>query len=201
MEEYSSNSHISREKNNVEQPAEKKVESVVSGSTTTKKKSRWRRFRDAIVSEDSANVKSYIFMDVLIPKIKEALSGIINGATDMILYGEKRGSKKSTVSKVSYRSFYERPEREPVTKAKDSFDYDDIWFSTRGDAEAVLSAMEDIISQYGVVSVGDLYDLADISTTNYTINKYGWTSLRSAEVIRGREGYLIKLPRALPIGG
>lgn len=200
MEEYSSNSHISRDKNNEPIP-EKKVEAVVSGSATTKKKSRWHKFREAMVSEDSANVKSYIFMDVLIPKIKEALSGIINGATDMILYGGSNKSKKPTASKVSYRSYYERPEREPIVRAREVFDYDDILFETRGDAEAVLSAMEDAIAQYRVVSVGDLYDLADISTTNYTIHNYGWTSLRGAEVVRVREGYMIRLPKALPIGG
>jgi hypothetical protein len=59
--------------------------------------------------------------------------------------------------------------------------------------------MDDIINRYGVVSVGDLYDLAGISTTNYTVNKYGWTNIRSAHVVRTRDGYLLKLPRALPL--
>ena len=36
-------------------------------------------------------------------------------------------------------------------------------------------------------------------TGNYTDNKYGWTNIRNAEVVRVRDGYRIKLPRALPI--
>ena len=33
---------------------------------------------------------------------------------------------------------------------------------------------------------------------SYTDNKYGWTHLRSADVQRVRDGYLLKLPKALP---
>ena len=51
--------------------------------------------------------------------------------------------------------------------------YDDILFDTRGDAEAVLDAMNDIISQYGTVSVSDFYDLARVPNDNFTMNRYG----------------------------
>jgi hypothetical protein len=64
----------------------------------------------------------------------------------------------------------------------------------------VLQAMCDIVSsEYGIVSVGDLYDLANITNDNYTLNKYGWTNLRDAKVVPTRDGYMIKLPRALPL--
>lgn len=59
--------------------------------------------------------------------------------------------------------------------------------------------MNDIISQYGVVSVLDLYDLADVSTDNYAANKYGWTDISGCKAIRVRDGYILKLPRALPL--
>ena len=48
-----------------------------------------------------------------------------------------------------------------------------------------------------MVSVADLYDLVGISG-NYTDNKYGWTNLRNSDVQRVRDGYLLKLPKALP---
>ena len=51
---------------------------------------------------------------------------------------------------------------------------------------------------YGTVSVADLYDLVGISG-NYTDNKYGWTNIRNAEPIRVRDGYMLKLPKALPL--
>lgn len=202
MEEYKSNSFKAKEKEKAVQ--EKQIEKVVTGTVRTKKKSEARKLADIFISEDIANVKSYILMDVLIPTVKKAISDIVTNGIDMILYGESGHTKRNTVaSKVSYSSLYNRgsDRREArVDRVKSGFDYDDIIFDSRGDAEAVLSAMEDIIEQFGVVSVGDFYDLAQVSTTNYAINKYGWTDLRTAEAIRTRDGgYMLKLPRALPL--
>mgnify|MGYP000019511991 CR=1 FL=1 len=41
--------------------------------------------------------------------------------------------------------------------------------------------MNEIIAQYEVVSVADLYDLANVSNDNYAANKYGWTISEDAE--------------------
>ncbi|MEG1523874.1 MAG: hypothetical protein RR475_02485 [Clostridia bacterium] len=200
MEEYKPNSYKSKEE---QKTSDKKIEKVVSGTTKTKKNEA-RKWKDVFISEDVGNVKSYVLMEVLVPALKKAISDIVTNGIDMILYGEPGRTKKSSPgSKVSYRSYYEsRNDREysDRCKARTGFDYDDIIFETRGDAEAVLSSMNDIIDVYRVVSVGDLYDLADVSTTNYTVNRYGWTDLSSADVTRTREGdYVLKLPRALPI--
>ena len=51
---------------------------------------------------------------------------------------------------------------------------------------------------YGLVRVADLYDLVGI-TGSYTDNKYGWTNIRNVEPIRVRDGYMLKLPKAMPI--
>ncbi|WP_301034863.1 hypothetical protein [Parabacteroides goldsteinii] len=162
-----------------------------------------QKFADVFISEDVGNVKSYILMDVLVPAIKKAISDIVTNGIDMILYGETgRTRKASSGTKVSYGKFYDREpdrRRERLASSRGGYDYDDIVFETRGDAESVLDAMNDIISQYGVVSVGDLYDLADVSTDNYAVNKYGWTDISGCKPVRVRDGYILKLPKALPI--
>lgn len=199
MEEYKSNSHKSREQQ-TKKDTDKKIEKVVSGSVTTKKKTGASKFADVFISEDVENVKSYILLDVLLPAVKKAISDIVTNGIDMLLYGESgRNKKTSTASKISYRSYYDRPsERRDVSSARvrNGFDYDDLIFHTRGDAESVLAAMDEAIDKYGVVSVGDLYDLADVSTNNYMVHEYGWTNIRSASVIRVKDGYMIKMPRA-----
>jgi hypothetical protein len=200
---YESNSHASKRKK--EAGEDRKVEKVISGTAKTKKKSEIRKFTDIFVSEDVGNVKNYIFMDVLIPAVKKAISDIVTNGIDMLLYGESgRTKKNSTASKISYRSFYERPgdrDRRDTnfSRSRNGLDYDNIIFETRGDAQAVLSAMEDAIDEFKFVSIGDLYDLADISTHNHAINNYGWTNLSTASVQRVRDGYMLKLPRALPL--
>ena len=85
MENYPSNSHKARE-----EVAEKKVEKVVSGKTSTKKKSGIRKLSDTFLSEDVSNVKSYIFSEVLLPAAKKLVSDIVTNGIDMLLYGEIR---------------------------------------------------------------------------------------------------------------
>ena len=77
--------------------------------------------------------------------------------------------------------------------------YDDILFDSRGDAEAVLDTMNDIIDRYGTVSVADLYDLAQVPNDNFTMNRYGWTNISGAYAHRVRDGYILKLPRTKPL--
>lgn len=203
MEDYKPNSHLSREGTNkdAEDIPEKKVEKVVSGSVKAKKRSGFSKFADAVIQEDAENVKSYIVMDVLIPAFKKAISDVVTNGIDMILYGETGRSKKnSPASKISYRSYYDdrRDDRRGYNRTRSGYDYDDVIFDNRGEAEEVLSRMDDLIATYGTVSVADLYDLVGI-TGNYTDNKYGWTDIRNASVVRVRDGYTIRLPRALPL--
>lgn len=198
MEEYKPNSHKSKE----EQQAEKKVEKVVSGSVKARKKSEIQKFADVFIQEDAQKVKSYILMDVLVPAVKKAISDIVTNGVDMILYGETGQTKKrGSASKVSYRSYYEkRDDRRDHSsgRTRTGYDYDDIVLDNRGETEEVLSRMDELIAAYGLVSVADFYDLVGI-TGSYTDNKYGWTDIRSASVVRVRDGYMIKLPRALPL--
>lgn len=196
MDNYEPNSHKYKEEK-TSREEKKKVEKVVSGVVKTKKKSEIKKVADIFISEDIQNVKSYILMDVLVPAIKKAVSDIVTNGIDMILYG----GKGSLSSKVSYRNYYDRkddyrPYNSPLTRA--AYDTEDIILQTRGEAEEVLARMDELISCYGVVSVADLYDLIG-KTCSYTSNKYGWTNIRNAEAIRVRDGYMLKLPKALPI--
>ena len=206
MEEYKSNSYRSKElqKNDDVKPEDRKIEKVVTGVVKTKKKSKISQAMNNFISEDAKNVKSYVFGEVLIPAIKKAISDIVTDGIDIILYGEARGrNKRSTADRVSYRSYYDdrggrnrMNERQAIMAG--SYSYDDIILSTRGEAEDVLSRMDELIETYGLVRVADLYDLVGI-TGNYTDNKYGWMNIRNAEIIRVRDGYMIKMPRAVPI--
>lgn len=201
MEEYKSNS----DKDRKEQQPEKKVEAVIAGSAKTRKKGEMRKLADVFIAEDANNVKSYIFMEVIIPAVKKAISDIVTTGIDMILYGESGRSRKNgtTASKVSYRNYYERDtdrvKAGSMSSRRNTPDYDDILFDTRGDAETVLDAMNDIISQYGTVSVSDFYDLARVPNDNFTMNRYGWTNIGGATAVRVRDGYILKLPRAIPL--
>lgn len=201
MEKYESNSHRSRELQRAEAQPEKRVQKVVAGNVKTRK-NEVRKFTDIFISEDAANVKSYVFMDVLVPAIKKAISDIVTDGIDMILYGSTgSGSrrKSSSGSKVSYSRYYDdrRDDRRDSYRNVGRFDYEDIVLPCRSDAEAVREEMLDCIERYGMVSVADMYDIAGL-TPPHTANKYGWTSIRTAEIKRVRDGYILDLPKAMP---
>lgn len=199
MEEYRSNSIKSRETVTASAP-EKKVNPVISGGATTQKKSGIGKFTSAIITEDLHSVGSWIFSEVMIPSFKKVISDIVTNGIDMLLYGKASGpSRGSTASRVSYGNYYQRSSSEPLRSgsSNNSFDYDNIIFSTRGDAEAVLTGMEDLLDQFETISVAEYYELADVACPSYTANKYGWTSLKGAQILRCRDGYLIKLPKVI----
>lgn len=200
MEEYKPNSHRSKEE--AATPKEKKVEKVVHGAVKTRKKSGLEKAKGLFISDDAANLKSYVLMDVLIPAFKKAISDIVTNGIEMILYGEaSRSRRNSPAGSVSYRNFYDRRDsdrRQLNSPVRTGYSVDDVVLETRGEAEDVLARMDELIEMYGVVSVADLYDLIGV-TGNYTDNKYGWTNIRNAEPIRVRDGYLLKLPKPLPI--
>ena len=190
---YPSNSFKSKDVNE-RTDEKKKLEKVIVGPVKTKKKSGFSKFMSGFIADESRDIKSYLFKDVVVPTIKKTITDVV----DMILYGGSRRSR-SNGPKVSYRSFYDDP-RDARSDARlaQSYSYSEIILESRGDAEEVLDQLNNILDEYKIVSVADLYDLVGL-TGNYTDNRYGWTNLSNADVIRTRDGYQLKLPRALPI--
>lgn len=178
----------------------KRAEKVVHGKVKTRK-NEVRKWTDIFISEDVSNVKSYILMDVIVPSIKKVIYDIAVGTLDMSLYGGRGGGKRPTADKVSYaRTDYNSVSRRDdrsygSTRTASGYSYDDIVVETRGEAESVISRMDEMMEEYNQVRVADLYDLVGI-TGDYTDNDYGWTNIRNARVVRTRDGYKIEMPRA-----
>ena len=200
---YTPNSHKYKEQQNASPTEEKKVTKVVNGPVKTKRNDV-RKLADIFISEDISNVKSYIFMDVLVPAIKKAIYDIVTNGIDMFLYGGSgKGRNNQPGAKVSYRNYYEQKNNggyraSDNVRQSNAFDYDDIVFNNRGEAEAALQQMKDIVARYGIVTVNDLYEMTPLSAP-YTSQKYGWMDVSNVDIVRVRDGYILKLPRAVPI--
>lgn len=187
MEDYRPNSYKSKEEREA-----RKTGKVIAGSVRAGEQTAMRK-----IAENADSVKSYIIGDIIIPAVKAAISDIVTNGIDILLYGEARHSHKNS-SKVSYDRYYKTDSRYTQTSGSSSYNYKDIVFDNRGEAEVVLSRMDELIMVYGMVSVADLYDLVGI-TGKYTDNKYGWTDLSGAQTVHTREGYMLKLPKAMPL--
>lgn len=198
INDYKSNSNASKNE-------DRHVEKVVTGQVSTKKKSGITKFAGNLISDDAKNIKDYVFLDVLIPAFKKAISDIVTNGIDIILYGESRGrNNRLPGDRVSYRSYgqyYDDAKRttQRAVQRPMSFSYSDLIFDSRQDAQAVLNQMNDILYSYGFVRVADLMESAGVTGNPYTDNSYGWNSLNTAEVMITRDGWIIKLPRPIPV--
>lgn len=205
MEEYKSNSLKVRDgaESKVE---EKQIEPVISGSAKVHKQSCFGKFKDDIVAESFKNVGEWLWGEVVIPNTKRFIDDLVTNGIHMFLYGKGGGPKSSSIQKISYSngsSFvnYSTTSKNIVKAGSHSsgINYDNIVFDSRGDAEAVLTQMEEMIDVYGMVSIADLYEMAELPIPSYTLNNYGWTDLKSATTMACRDGFLIRLPKATNI--
>ncbi len=206
MENYTGNSIKSREAEK-NKPEEKKVEKVVKGNVKVKKKGELYKIASSIVCDEVSSIKEYIIYDVIIPAIRDTISDVIIGSVNMLFHGDAKAGRKgkgTNASRVSYRSFYDdrrdRRDRDRDDRREVIQSYDDVALESKADAEEVLDRMEEMIDQYGVATVADLFEMVGQSGNGYTDRNYGWTSLRTATIFRDRHGdYRFKLPRACPI--
>lgn len=181
-----------------------RLSKVVKGEVKTRK-GTLSKLTSGIISDSAGNVGDHIRDEVLIPAVKDTiLDIIIKGAT--IIFGGGRSTRKdSPLSKVSYINYgdrfsspYNSYSQKPETYSSSIFNYDNLVYSSRADAELVLDQMYGAIKKYGMVTVMDLYDMVE-KTAPYTSDKYGWTNVDSATVERVYGGYVIRLPKAMPI--
>ena len=169
---------------------EKKNIKVIDCKVEVKKKNELSKLADIFFKEDLISVKDHILKEVIFPSIKKALAESGKTAIDMIFYGETRSSSKRYSNRYkTYDDYYNANENTVVTS--------DI-FKSRTAAEDVLSELLNIIAGYNLVTVSEYYGIVN-QPTRYTDERYGWTNLDNARVVRIRDGYMIKLPRPLPI--
>lgn len=206
--DYKPNSKKYKEEQAQKQESDKKkVEKVINGTATVKKKSELRKFADNFISEDVDSVKTYVLRDVIIPSVIDLVEDIVVGGIRTLLRGDsgRRDSRDrrygGSPSYVNYTRYSDRRDdrRSNDNQTRRGYGYDDVVVNSRADAEAVIEQMDGLLDTYGMVSVADLYDLVGMSS-NYTDNNYGWTNIRNAEPVRLRDGgWMIKMPRAIPI--
>jgi hypothetical protein len=200
---YPGNSNADREKK-IEEPV-KNIEPLEGVQAVQRKKTIGRRIAETFTGDDMSSVGEYLLFDVFIPAAKTTISDLFSQGIERFLFGDGRPTRSTSLrgsGRTSYTSYdristSRRTVREdPRSSARDprATDFGEIVFATRGQAETALERLEDLIKDYDVALVSDLYSMANISS-KFTDEKWGWTDLRDASVRPTREGYLLLLPR------
>ena len=203
IKDYKPNSKAYKEKiKKGEEP--KRTKKIVQNPVTIDKKAGIKnRFSKAMLADDISNIGSYIVFDVIIPSVKSALSEIVKSGIDIALFGstKKNNNNSQYVSYSSYSTRFGNGNAVNVTPKTNinQYDFDNVQFATRSDAQNVLNAMIAIIDQYGVVSVADFYDMLG-KTTPWTANDFGWDNLSTASIRPSRGAWIILLPDVKDIG-
>lgn len=207
MEDLPANSHRARSAPAEDEP-EKKLDKVVTGPVSRRKKSLGKRFAETLFGGDGKGVLHYVLLDVLVPAAKDTIADVVSQGIERALFGEARSSSRRTGSRTPSSSSYtsynrystsplagrrEEP-RELSKRARGAHDFDEITLATRVEADQVLSRMDDLMRKYETVSVADLYELLGLDF-NYTDEKWGWVNLDDAGIRRVRNGYLLDLPK------
>lgn len=163
-----------------------------------KKKSFGEKLTDSFLSTSSDDIKDRVIFDWVIPGIKNIIEDIVH----MILFGDKpdprisRNRGESRLSQIRYDRLYDDRKRKEEYIPRKATRNPEVIFGTRSEAEEVLVKMFDQVSEYGRVTVKDLYLLADMGhLTDFAMSNWGWRDLTGSSVVEVRGGYMIKLPR------
>lgn len=184
----------------------KKYNPVVKDAVEVSKKTSLKK---SFIAKDAKEVGHYAFFDVLIPSIKRIIYDLTIKSLGMSLFGQETTTTNNYTSyarpyqSVSYGGGYplrqvggqQAPQKAAIPGIND---YQNFVFKSRGDAELVLNQMTDIIEEYGIVRVSELYDLVG-KTAPVTSENYGWKSVVQARVDMCSEGFCIKFPPCYPV--
>ena len=182
---------------------------VVTGTVNKAKKSLWKKIIETFTVTNIKDSRNYVIEEVLVPGLLDMLyDGITRGAGKLI-YGDKGSPKSRTrgngginysgIRRLSdgeaYRSISNRRERD--TAITGIYDYNEIELATRADAETLLDTMCEYLEIHDIVTVADMYSMANYTGGDYTDNYWGWSSLAGARVVRSADGWTLKLPKVV----
>ena len=188
----------------------KKAESVVSNPVQI---STRKKVRDAFIKNDGKTVRDYAIFDVFIPSVKRTIYDLLTKILGMSLFGGKaEGSAFGSTGysnqyqqvvykagEVNYRPYNSSPQPRPQQSYPlTGFEYESWVFKDRGDIEAVLNQLTDMIEVYGFVTIVDLYDSVN-KTAPYTAENYGWRSMNGCEPVLCSGGWRLKMTKPSPI--
>jgi len=188
-----------------------KMKSIVKGPVVQQKPSFASKFKESFLGE-GGNIGEFVVYDVLIPAFRNTISDMGFGIIEMF-FGRGRGGSYGYNDRVvrdrgrSYVSYNEpsrdrgrgRDDRRDMDRGdKARHDFGNIVYTSRGEAEDVLSHLVDLTIEYGEATVAAFYELSNIESTHVD-NRYGWTNLRDAYTERVRNGYIIRFPQVRPL--
>lgn len=195
---------------------ERKIERIIEGEVTRRKKPFGRKLRELFVG-DGRSVRDMILEDIIVPGFRDvAFDAFQTGLEGVFYRGDHRPTRRPSQrggfggGNVRYdrisnggssRRRFEDPRdrRDMSPRGRANHDFDEVLLDSKAEADEVLTQLFDYLEMYDAVSVADLYQLVGITSTPIDF-KWGWTDLRGSGVTRIRGGqHLLDLPTPEPL--
>ena len=194
--------------------AERKLPNVGAGTVKMKEKPASRKFKEAIFSSETKDVKSYLMFGIIIPAIKNTIVNVGKSALELVFGVDGTATYSSSSKRKLNTPYYQYYSSEMDTYQKQStkltnsysrYAYRELNCVNFAFATDVRDRLVEALSKYHRVSVGDLYDtvqevcqLYQIETTinsETTDYKWGWKNLEKMHIKREIDGsYTLILP-------
>ena len=219
MPDYASNSHRSKEGGTGDSQRERpRIEKITDAEIVKRRKGPWRSIKGIIVAGDMSHVGQYLWIEWIVPGIRNLLFNTIEQAAEKTIFGDRRPGpyhrptsspsqalgigreRGSVVNYVPYsdmsRGYSPDPRGMPQLQ-QPMVVMDERGYRIRSKEKAVetLNAMAFVIDRYEVVTVADLHDMLDLPSTPME-NRWGWIDVRDARIrqLPRDAGWMLELP-------
>lgn len=208
--DFPGNSHNPVGDNRIKPPVapvvDKEIVKVVSTNATIKKKSLARKARELFFKGDAKTAVKYVITGVIVPALKNMAYEAGSEGLRRTIYGESDPRRFSPgAPRISYNALSNAARRELVMRpdqpprlAPGRFEMEDIVIASREEAELVIATIVDCIEKYKSASVAELKEACGLPSSSIDV-KWGWYSLKFANVRQLRDGYLLELPQPEPL--
>lgn len=169
---------------------------IEKGKARVRKQTFSERFADAMLAMNLKDAIVGTIRDILVPAAKDAFVDAVDGAANRLAYGDGARRHRGRNGEVDYNRIStqrRRGEPEPVRPRPRNF-VRDLTFDTRSDALEVLQNLRDLLDEYQVVSVMDVYSSSGLKT-DPTQDNWGWFDLDDVDLEHTREGWVLNLPK------
>lgn len=180
----------------------KNVKKVVSGTASERRPPLGKRFAETFVRGDATSVWSYVFWDVMLPRIQDTVVDMAQEGISRLIFGEsRRGGRATTRSTNTYHDRY-NPDaamgKDRSSRVRTNHDFREVLIDSRVEAEEVLDTLTELVEKFGTATVADFKTMVGLEP-EYTDQNWGWDSVRDATVRRAGNKYIIDIARPNPL--
>lgn len=214
---YAGNSKLDKEiaAEEAQKKAEPRIKRIEGVNVVESKPTLGSKFRKSFGGQNFKAVAAAVLIDVIVPNAKDLLMDIIIEGGQRSIYGESGRRRTGTsalastivggatrirgtnYSNISTQSRVVGGAQPPTMTAQErtQFDFSNLIFPTRDQAEEVLEKMHDAIEEFGTVPVADFYEAIQVTGNGFTDQKFGWDAraFAGSKVAKVREGWILAL--------